>query len=282
MVGERAATMELIVTNPPAWLDELPLDVGTSVHAMGTRALDPVLWLRSLPGDEEMCAAKVSVLAEHHDDVVAMLDEFAQPVGRAVATIADQIGVELVQGTLEEVARSTAEDLCAVALVDGRWVLVAGVVCFPSMWRLPDKLGLSIARVHEPVPRYAEELEVRVDRFFDRLPVGRPVWRRNWFIHDVPDLFLASPVHRDAPVDVPGGLWLRSERQTLMRVAADVVVFSIRTEQLPLRVLELRPDLAHRIGAAVAAWPVDVVAYRGAAAWRDEVAAWLAHTGAPD
>lgn len=268
------------MTNAPAWLDELPLDGGTAVHAMGTRSLDPALWLRSLPGDDELRAAKRSILAEHHDEVVAMLEGFAQPVGRAVEAIAHQIGVELVHGSMEEVARSTAEDLCILAVVDGRWLLVAGVVCFPSMWRLPDKLGLSIAAVHEPVPRYAEELEVRVDRFFDRLPPGRPVWRRNWFIHDVPDLFLPAPVHHDAPVDVPDGLWLRSERQTLMRVAADVVVFSIRTQQSPLRVVEVRPDLAHRIGVAVAAWPQDIVSYRGAAAWRDEVAEWLALPGA--
>ena len=274
--------MELIVTNAPAWLDELPLDVGPAVHAMGTRALDPAMWLRPLAGDDELCSAKRIVLAEHRSDVVAMLDGSEQPVGRAVEAIAHRIGVEVVEGSVEEVAPATAEDLCILSPLDGRWVLVAGVVCFPSMWRLPDKLGLSMARVHEPVPRYVEELEARVDRFLDRLPVGRPAWRRNWFVHDVPDLFLPAPAHGPRPVDVPDGLWLRSERQTLMRVGEDVIVFSIRTQQAPLRVVELRPHLARRMGAAVAAWPDDIVRYRGAIPWRDEVAEWLAQRGATD
>jgi hypothetical protein len=65
-----------------------------------------------------------------------------------------------------------------------------------------------------------------------------------------------------------------------VRLADDVIVFSIRTQQVPLRVVASRPDVALRMQAAVAAWPPDIVAYRGATGWRDEVAAWLGDTGA--
>lgn len=266
--------------SPPEWIDELPLDPGASVHAMGTRALDPDRWLQALAGDDALRSEKRHILERHHDDVAGILDGFAGPVRYAVEAIAPRVGLDLVEGTLEEVSIATAEDLCVLSPVDGRWVLVGGAVCFPSMWRLPDKLGLSIARVHHPVPRYAEELEMRVDRFLDRMQATRPVWRRNWFVHDVPDLFLPRPIHHEEAVEVPDGLWLRSERQSLVRLTEGVIVFSIRTEQVPLRVVGSRPDVALRMQAAVAAWPPDIVAYRGAAGWRDELEAWLGDAGA--
>jgi dimethylamine monooxygenase subunit A len=195
--------------SPPDWLDELPLDPGASVHAMGTRTLEPERWLQTLAGDDARRSEKQHILERHHDDVVGVLDGFTRPVQQAVEEIARRVGLDPVDRSLEDVSMATAEDLCVLSPVDARWVLVGGAVCFPSMWRLPDKLGLSIGRVHDPVPRYAEELEVRVDRFFDRMPLLRPVWRRNWFVHDVPDLFLPRPIHHDEPVEVPDGLWLR-------------------------------------------------------------------------
>ena len=160
---------------------------------------------------------------------------------------------------------------------DGGWHLDAGVVCFPSMWRLGDKLGAPMAEVHGPVPAYADELADRVDRFLDRLE--RPVWRRNWFVHDSDELHLPDPPPpRD--VEVPGGLWLRSERQTLRPLPrSSGTLFTIRTQQAPLDVLAERPDVAARLAEAMAAWSPDLVAYRGAGRWRDEVVAWLSGLG---
>ena len=34
--------------------------------------------------------------------------------------------------------------------------MIAGVVCFPNGWTIRDKAGLSIDKVHDPVPEYAE------------------------------------------------------------------------------------------------------------------------------
>ena len=276
-MGERAATVELKgpESQPPSWLDELPLEVGASVHAMGTRALDSDAWLSPLAGDAELIALKRTILGGHRADVAAALPGHDATMRRVAATISERLGHATSEPSFEDVALSTAEDLCVLGAIDGHWVLVGGVVCFPSMWRLPDKLGLSISRVHDPVPRYADELEVRVDRFLDRLPESRPVWRRNWFIHDVDDLFLPRPVGGAEGVHVPDGLWLRSERQTLMRVEPDAIVFTIRTQQVPLRVVEHRPDIAARMRAAVDGWPDDIAAYRGASEWRTAVVDWL-------
>ena len=58
---------------------------------------------------------------------------------------------------------------------------------------------------------------------------------------------------RPRAVTPPDGLYLRSERQTLRRLTtADVVLFTIRTQQVPLAVLAERPDIAHRFADAIA------------------------------
>ena len=63
---------------------------------------------------------------------------------------------------------------------------------------------------------------------------------------------------------VPHGLHLRSERQTLRRLrTADAVVFTIRTQQVPLAALGDHPAVARGLAAVIDAWPADVVAYKG-------------------
>ena len=111
-----------------------------------------------------------------------------------------------------------------VADADGRYRLEAASLCFPSHWRLHDKLGHSLATIHAPVPHYAEELAAKVDTFFDRLRVDRPVQRRNLSIHSHDDLFRPEPHESPASfAPEPSGVdqvWLRSERQTLVRLPA--------------------------------------------------------------
>ena len=85
--------------------------------------------------------------------------------------------------------RTSASWCCATA----RPHLDAASLCFPSYWRLADKLGRPMADVHGPVAHYADELAAKVDTFLQRLRPERPVWRRNWSIHDDPSYFLPDP-----------------------------------------------------------------------------------------
>ena len=150
-----------------------------------------------------------------------------------------------------------------MVLRDGAPHLDAASLCFPSYWRLADKLGRPMADVHGPVAHYGDELAAKVDTFLQRLRPERPVWRRNWSIHDDPSYFLPDPTPPLA-VSPPEGLYLRSERQTLRRLTtADVVLFTIRTQQVPLAVLAERPDVAHRLADAIAHWSPELAAYKG-------------------
>jgi hypothetical protein len=139
---------------------------------------------------------------------------------------------------------------------DGAWRLEGAVLCFPSLWLLAEKLGLPTALVHQPVPHYAEELSPKVDRFFDRLPAGRPVWRRNVSVW--PALVLWAPCHDLDPLlwsegsPRPGAppLWIRSERQTLRRLSeSGAILFTIRVQTMPIAVLMERPDRARDFAA---------------------------------
>ncbi|HUP87487.1 MAG TPA: DUF3445 domain-containing protein [Acidimicrobiales bacterium] len=276
----RPATTDAL---PPPWLDELQLTPGPPWHPMGTRALDESQWLIADEARTDELRAKARLVRERPDAVVASCGgpavraaeaEAAALVGAAVGGALGSAPTPLIAAAL-----SVQEDRCVLVRNDddGGWVLASGVVCFPSMWRLSDKVGLPLAAVHGPVPAYAEELAFRVDRFVDRLRADRPVWRRNWLIHDSPELHLPEPPPPPTtPRTVPDDLWLRSERQTLRRLPrTGAVLFTIRTQQVPLSVVAARPDIAAGMMSAVRAWSDDLLAYRSAVRWQPSVVTWL-------
>lgn len=273
----------------PAWLGEIEPATSPPFVRMGTRALGGGAWL--LGGDDVpgQLAEKRRVLAEHHDQVVAALDGTEEAGAELLSAVQGALGLDLALGPaeaalhpLDAAARLVAEDLCLLTADGGGagWVLAAGSVAFPSHWRLTEKLGLPLAAVHGPVPDYAAELADRVDRFLDKLRAGRGVVRRNWTVHTEPDLYAPYvPPPPDPPItagDAGRRLWLRSERQTLVRLPrTGAIVFTIRTQQTPLAVVASSPALRARLASAVASWPPHQVAYRGGSAVRRPLIAWL-------
>lgn len=280
MSGAAAAPLGPDVEPAPAWLDELGFEPGPPWHAMGTRALVEDRWLLVDERRTDELARKRALLDTAHDVVSATLsgDAARDAAGEAADVVAAAAGRPLdpTLPPLEAAALVVQEDLCVLVPDAGGWRLAAGVVCFPSMWRLPDKVGLHLTGVHGPVPAYASELATRVDRFLDRLRPERPVWRRNWLLHDSPELHVPDPPPAHGAPVVPDDLWLRSERQALRRLPrTGAVLFTIRTQQAPLACLASRPDVASAMAGAVRAWSDDLVAYRGAASWRAPALSWL-------
>jgi len=163
---------------------------------------------------------------------------------------------------LEVAALHVQEDLIVMIRSEDTWRFGAGVVCFPSHWVPSEKLGLPVTDVHEPVPHYNEELAQRVDRLLDRLAPGKSVWRRNWVIHASPQLHVPHQPALDGPVP-PRDLWLRSERQVLWALpATGGILFTVRTQQFPLRALVARPDVASSMASSLRSAPDSLRAYR--------------------
>jgi hypothetical protein len=247
------------------WLDELHLEPGPPWWSMGTRALGAGHGFLSDADEAADLSLKAELLATRHQEVFAALDTASVAAGsRATLELVETVTGRRADATrhpLDAAGRLVQEDLCLLVLRDGDAFLDAASLCFPSYWRLADKLGRRIDEVHGPIPRYDHDLGGRVARFIERLKPGRPVWRRNWSIHDDPSYFLPEP-NPQPPGD--SELYLRSERQTLRRLPdTDTVLFTIRTQQVPLAAIEERADLALRMAAVIAAWPPDVVAYKG-------------------
>ena len=178
---------------------------------------------------------------------------------------------------LEVAGRLVQEDLCLIA--DGP-MLSAGIVCFPSRWRLREKIGLRLPDVHEFVPLYAERLARPVDRFFAHLQPGKLAARLNWSVMDDPALFQLGGKYRTAPNQAVTAenagetLYLRVERQTLSRVA-DHVLFTIRVHVTALaRAIATTSDAA-RLASAVRALPEEIAHYKSLPTIRQPLLGWL-------
>lgn len=153
----------------------------------------------------------------------------------------------------EALNRLLQEDLLLLDRRGGEHVLIAGLLCFPSHWTLSEKIGRPLSRIHAPVPDYDAALAGRVQRLFDRVPPGRPMWRANMLPHDA--AVLHSPRPEAAPRRAGTRLrYLRSERQTVLRLPrTGAVLFAVHTWILPLD--RLTPEQRATCPIGVAATP---------------------------
>jgi hypothetical protein len=266
----------------PSWFDELvlPAEGPPWLHMGLSRATDDD-WLRPDDQRDADLAEKERLLAERHDEVFSALpgtetagEETLELVRGWLAAHAPKLPVPALPSEvhpLEAAGRLVQEDLCLMVDRDGAPHLDAACLCFPSHWRLADKIGRPAAQVHGPVPRYDTDLAVRVDRYLTRLPVDVIGVRRNWMVHDTPALFAPVPP-AEPQAERAEDLWLRSERQTLRRLPrSGAVLFTIRVQQAPLTALAARPEVAAALAARVRAQPAELTEMNGLAPYRDAV-----------
>jgi dimethylamine monooxygenase subunit A len=258
-------TVEANFNQAPRWIDELSFRPGPPWLSMGTRALrdGPLLIEDDL--HSVYLAEKRRLFANAREVVSLSLPEAAEAAAEAAEVVSSRRGSPNPIGNfrpLESAALQVQEDLVVLVRSEETWRFGAGVVCFPSHWVPSEKLGLPMTEVHEPVPHYDEELAQRVDRFLDQLAPGRNAWRRNWMIHASPQLHVPRPPAFGGSVP-PRDLWLRSERQVLWALpTTGGILFTIRTQQFPLRALAMRPDVASSMASSLRSAPDSLRAYR--------------------
>ena len=155
-------------------------------------------------------------------------DTVERPDGRRVALDRDR--------PLETAARLVQEDLLVMQKPEGaaEHVLTAGVLCFPAAWSLGEKHLRPLTGIHGPVDVYDAEIARRVQRVFDGIQPGRPMWRANALVYADPALFQPHTEADRRPKPTAGPRWLRVERQCLVRLPeTGAVVFSIHTFVVP-------------------------------------------------
>ena len=127
-------------------------------------------------------------------------------------------------------ARLLQEDICILERSGDEHVMTAALLCFPASWTLDEKIGKPLTGIHRPVPEYDGDVAARVQRLFDGVQVGNPIWRANLLRYEDASLF--QPCREDAPraVGSDDSRFERSERQTLFRLPKSrAVVFAIHT-----------------------------------------------------
>jgi dimethylamine monooxygenase subunit A len=272
----------------------VPVGRGGFRLTMGLRPLDLERWLEVDGARRAELAEKRRLLAERHDDLVAVLPG-SEPAARDLQdailanlgehhpdVVVDDDGLtgDSLMHPIEVAGRIVSEDLCLLERRGGAWVLTAATVCFPSRWDLRSKLGRTLSGIHQPVPGYGEALAAPVEAYFDRLRPERSMWRLNWTLVDQPDLHLpdaSSSSEPDRQADPGQGLWFRVERQTLRRVNdRPAVTFTIRTYVTRLdRLCDAHPEVVEQLRAWLLSAPPATVAYKGWDSLLDPLLTWL-------
>ena len=187
---------------------------------------------------------------------------------------------------LDLAGRLVQEDLCLMLPGDCGYTLAAASLCFPSRWKLQEKLGQPLAQIHQHVPGYAHKLERPVDHFFARLKPNYPGLRLNWGIVDSPNLFLEQLTGQEdfnpaiTPDNAGEYLWLRVERQTLRRLHSGGILFTIRTYVHPLHSLVDDLKVIRNLAAAIRQIPTPMQIYKNLLPIREALLTYLDRVGA--
>jgi hypothetical protein len=249
---------------------------------IGLKAIDPAQWIEI---DDKFAAHLVEkdrLLAERHGDVFAAEPETLDAQRELASLLLEHLSThhpdiyrfedgtvfiaptaqhyklaDFAERPLELAARLVQEDIVLMRPGADGHRLAAAALCFPSGWSLADKFGKPMAQVHGPVPAFGPGTKTAqlIERIFTNLKPGQMVERLNWALFENGELFYKSAAHGIKNLfDASGGLtaWLRTERQTLMKLPrSGDVVFTIKIGIDPISALRSHAD-RDRLAAGLA------------------------------
>ncbi|RYG91897.1 DUF3445 domain-containing protein [Loktanella sp. IMCC34160] len=207
-------------------------------------------WLQVDDAYAGQLAEKARLIAAHRDRVMACLPEARDAAAELLTVVLAEIamrpdfamvghGIRRPDGVvvspdpkdpLLTLSQLVQEDLCILQKQGDEHVLTAALLCFPASWTLAEKIGRPLTVIHVPVAPYDDGIAARVQRLFDGVQPGRPVWRANLLRYEDPTLFQPRAEADQRPVGRPDSAFERSERQTVLRLPGTrAVVFSIHT-----------------------------------------------------
>jgi len=230
--------------------DRIPTDMTEPRALPGVRPLAPDEWLRVDEAYADQMAHKRALIRDRLPQVHRM-DPSAEPAAREVLEEAlnllpdmgysrvgdvvrcpDGVQIDLNMGPpLVVLGHMMQADICLLEKRGDEHVLTGAILCFPASWDLGEKFLRPLVRIHRSVELYDGDVARRVQRLFDGVRVGSPLWRFN-MLHYV-DAELHQPRLEGAPRKHPPEAtapFTRAERQCIVRLPkTDAVVFSIHT-----------------------------------------------------
>ncbi|MEO0502401.1 MAG: DUF3445 domain-containing protein [Pseudomonadota bacterium] len=228
----------------------LPDDMRTTRALPGIRP-ETGPWLRVDEAYDAQMARRETLLQAQADDVLYLEDAARPAAEELLALVLSQLPtlgyavkddavwcpdgrqVHLDGATpMRTLGRLCQCDFVLMEKRQAQHVLTGAVLCFPASWRLREKAGRPLTDIHVPVAEYDADVARRVQRLFDGIQVGRPLWRFNQLWYQDPELY--QPRSAQDPRRVGAGSdtgpYYRTERQTLLRLPQSrAVVFAIHT-----------------------------------------------------
>ncbi len=209
----------------------------------GTMPCDPDDWLRVDEAYADQMAYRAQLLEKRPEAVLCESEGPGREVLQEALRILPDLGFAVATNSvtcpdarkvaidwdapLKTLGLLVQEDICILEKQGTEHVLTGAVLCFPANWRLAEKINRPLIGIHAPVPEYDDNIARRVQRLFDGVRVGRPMWRFNKLHYSDPDLH--QPYKK---VDGDVTPYIRSERQCILRLRlprTDAVVFTILT-----------------------------------------------------
>jgi dimethylamine monooxygenase subunit A len=278
-----------------------PFQAGHDPLRMGVAAIDPRQWFELGDDYAAQMAEKERLLATKRAEVFAILPQADAPARELLSAVArwcvethpaafarDGEALRCPDGRrlplaekhpLEAAALLVQEDLCILQPdAAGTLVLTGACLCFPSRWRLADKLGHPMLAIHGPVPGLNARIGATIDRFLAGLKAGNIYSRTNWSITTDPELFQPVALPHDPVTAREAGdrVFYRVERQTLRSLPeTGAVLFGIRIHQHKLAAFAAIPEQRRALAAAVAALDDSLVEYKSMTAIKDAVVEYL-------
>lgn len=157
--------------------------------------------------------------------------------------------------------------------------LLGGCLCFPSSWRLTDKIGHPIECIHSPVPGLNTAIGAGIHKFLANLKPGAAWLRHNWGLtrsaemNHHPDRKLPRLDETVCRDDV----WLRVEHQALVALpASGGILFGIQVMNHALSELKADSLATRRLIHLLETMPEAMAVYKGIAPARKRILQLLA------
>jgi len=245
---------------------------------------------------QEIFSSNTGSFAPQREVLALLLGHMTTHYSGLLNVTEDEVGVDgskrcysrrdFENSALDLCGRLVQEDFCLMAPGKNGYTLEAASLCFPSRWRLLDKMGLPMRSIHNPVPEFSDKLAAPVDRFFDYLTVARPVWRVNWSVTTDPNLY--QPIRRQNPErdvlinesNAGDRIFIRCERQTLRRLSeSGWILFTIKTYLDKVSTLTEYPQMALNFASLLRDLPEPVLIYKNILPFKEPLLEYLDKIG---
>ena len=262
-------------TSPP-WLG------GATKYRMGLRPIKPNRWFQGRPS-LRLRVHKYGMLRRNYPQVVQTLPNTNIPQ-RLLANKMKEHGwfqpelqpTNIFPDLVAGLSLQVADDLCLLE-TSGEQRFIAGSVCSPSYWNIQEKIGLSMAAIHQPVTTLETKIGEQIRRFIRHSPVMTPFERSNWFVHGDRERLHLSP---EAAITTQPHQWfVRSERETLCRFAEEFLLFTINVRFAPLRDISRYPEALVDLQTSLKTFDSDEIEYFGGRQKFDRLCNYLSAIG---